>query len=60
MRNGNALRSVKKLKKGPCLQCGIEFEKRTTWQKYCQELCRIKAYELKTGKAWRGKKTENG
>jgi hypothetical protein len=56
LRNSNALNTAIKLKTGNCVQCGCEFEKRTTWQKYCNELCRIKAFEVRTGKTWRGKK----
>jgi hypothetical protein len=39
---------------GYCAHCGKEFEKRTTWHKYCEELCKIQAYELRTGRKWRG------
>lgn len=39
-----------------CVHCSQPFERRTTWHKYCSELCKIKAYEVRTGKKWKGKK----
>ncbi len=35
---------------GHCAYCNNEFVKSNSWHKYCAELCRIKAYELRTGK----------
>ncbi len=42
-------------KTAACVHCGKQYERRTTWQKYCTELCKIQAYELRTGKQWRVK-----
>jgi hypothetical protein len=40
-----------------CAYCGADFLKRTTWQKYCNEVCRDDAQFVRTGKRpWRGKK----
>ena len=36
-----------------CAHCDIEFERATTWQKYCGDPCRILANELRTGKKLR-------
>ena len=33
-----------------CQQCGGQFERRTTFQKFCTEACRVKAWEAKTGR----------
>jgi hypothetical protein len=57
MRNSYALRKDDKTvsKITDCVHCGTQFERRTTWHKYCSELCKIKAYELRTGKKWKGK-----
>jgi len=35
---------------GICGHCNKEYIKRTTWQKYCSELCRASNYEETTGK----------
>jgi hypothetical protein len=40
-----------------CLQCGQEFKRNTTWQKYCCENCRQEAYIKRTGKELKFKKT---
>lgn len=37
------------LKTGNCIQCGGEFVKRTTWQKYCDSDCRSAANAAKHG-----------
>lgn len=42
---------------GNCEHCKTDFKKVTSWQKFCCEDCRKAAYELRTGKVWRGKKT---
>lgn len=44
-------------KTGNCLHCSKEFERITAWQKYCEENCRIAAYELRSGKKLKLKKT---
>lgn len=51
MRNSYAMRKTVN-----CAECGKPFERRTTWHKYCSELCKIQAYEQRTGKKWRIKK----
>jgi hypothetical protein len=33
-----------------CLYCANEYEKRTTFQKYCSEQCRVSAWETNTGR----------
>lgn len=38
---------------GNCLHCQKDFKKKTTWQKYCTDVCRATAYELRTGKKLR-------
>ena len=55
MRNSNALSNstLGKLRIINCVYCHKEFERKTTWQKYCSSLCKIKAYELRTGKVWK-------
>ena len=35
---------------GYCAYCNNEFVRSNSWHKYCTELCKIKAYELRTGK----------
>jgi hypothetical protein len=54
----DALRQDKKSLwyQGNCQYCKTDFKKMTSWQKFCCEDCRKAAYELRTGKAWRGKK----
>lgn len=53
----NALRNSYAMSKTVnCVHCSQPFERRTTWHKYCSELCKIKAYEVRTGKQWKGKK----
>lgn len=47
--NNNAMR-IDAMRRGNCKHCGNEFEKRTTWQKYCNEECRVSFWEAKTGK----------
>ena len=42
---------------GNCEHCQADFKKKTTWQKFCCENCRIAAYELRTGKRVNLKKT---
>lgn len=32
-----------------CLHCGGSYVYKTTFQKYCTEICRIEAWELRTG-----------
>jgi len=39
-----------------CGWCGTDFEKNTTWHKYCCEDCKIAAYEKRTGKKYTGKR----
>lgn len=39
-----------------CCVCGGDFEKRTTWQKFCSETCRVLAWQQKTGKKFYRKK----
>ncbi len=36
--------------KKACQHCGESFERKTTFQKYCCEVCRVTAWELRTGK----------
>ena len=36
-----------------CEHCCTEFERKTTWQKYCSEACKISAYEKRTGKKFK-------
>lgn len=43
----NAMRSGKI---GACENCGKDYVRRTTWQRYCSEECRVSAWESKTGK----------
>jgi Zn finger protein HypA/HybF involved in hydrogenase expression len=45
---------------GLCVNCGGAFEKKTTWQKYCCEGCRVSAYELRTGKKIKLKEVNHG
>jgi hypothetical protein len=52
--DNNAMRNAMR-KPSNCVHCGEQFEQRTTWQKYCSEPCKVKAYELRTGKKWYGK-----
>lgn len=33
-----------------CLYCSNDYEKRTTFQKYCSEVCRVAAWESNTGR----------
>jgi hypothetical protein len=33
-----------------CLHCGKDYNKRTTFQKYCTEICRVSAWESNTGR----------
>jgi hypothetical protein len=33
-----------------CKHCGTHFTKKTTWQKYCSESCRIASFEQRTGR----------
>ncbi len=33
-----------------CLHCAKDYEKRTTFQKYCSEICRVAAWESNTGR----------
>lgn len=47
---------INAMRKGNCKHCGNEFEKRTTWQKYCNESCRVAFWEAKTGKKFNKKK----
>lgn len=35
-----------------CAHCGEIFSPRTSWQKYCNEGCKIAAWEKRTGKKW--------
>jgi hypothetical protein len=51
----NAMRN-NAMRKGNCKHCGNEFEKNTTWQKYCNEECRVAFWEAKTGKKFTKKK----
>ena len=46
----SAMRGGDNWKHGNCLHCGKDFLKNTTWQKYCNDLCRAEAYEQRTGK----------
>jgi hypothetical protein len=47
-----------KSKSAKCLHCANEYEKRTTFQKYCTEICRVSAWESNTGrKLKKGKHT---
>lgn len=52
----NALRT-QSWQQGNCVHCKTDFKKKTTWQKFCCENCRIAAYELRTGKRVNLKKT---
>jgi hypothetical protein len=36
--------------KGFCAHCGKEFEKNTTWQRFCTKVCRVESWEKKRGK----------
>jgi hypothetical protein len=45
-----------KWKIGFCLHCAQEFEKKTVWQKFCSEFCRMANYEQRTGKKLKIKK----
>jgi hypothetical protein len=72
-RNSNALKPLVSLEKsgdnernsyerngkkiGYCAHCGKEFIRANSWHKYCTELCKIRAYELRTGKKFYSKKT---
>jgi hypothetical protein len=40
-----------------CLHCGTPYERKVTFQKYCAETCRIKAYEKRHNKVFGIKKT---
>ena len=42
-----------------CQHCEVEFEKTTTWHKYCGDACRIAANELRTGKKLKFKDKKN-
>lgn len=55
----DALRNDALRMMGTCEHCGVEYTKRVTWQKYHDDNCRQAAYELRTGKAWHGKKVHN-
>jgi len=49
----NAMRTqcvVKPKKLFNCELCGIEFERRTMWQRFCCSEHRIEAFEQRTGK----------
>lgn len=62
MRNSYAMRTQSVTASGKianCVHCGKAFERRTTWHKYCEEFCKIQAYELRTGKKWHGKKVRS-
>ncbi len=41
---------------GTCEFCKESFKKKTTWQRFCNSECRDRAYFLRTGKQWKGKK----
>jgi galactose-1-phosphate uridylyltransferase len=45
-----------KTKKGLCEFCSAEFDKKVSWKRFCCDDCRIKAWEQKNGKQWKGKK----
>lgn len=45
----NALRG----EKGTCQHCGKEFEKRTSWQKFCSENCRLEFHGMNKNDAKR-------
>ncbi len=71
-RNSNALKPLVSLEKsgdnernsyasnapkiGHCAHCNNEFVRSNSWHKYCTELCKIRAYELRTGKKFYSKK----
>ena len=65
-RDDNALRTPSVNVKGgevltvkkACSHCGGSYERRTTFQKYCSEACRIRAYEQRTGKKFRKAKSQ--
>ncbi len=59
MMNGNAIGNGRPVIQGftnafrysDCQHCGNAFEKKTTWQKFCSELCRLKSHsERHSGK----------
>lgn len=62
MRNNespNAMRKEREKANGKlkgCVNCGKEFEARTTWHKYCCEECKIEAWEARTGKKFKRRK----
>lgn len=39
-----------KSRSAKCLYCSSEYERRTTFQKYCSEICRVAAWESNTGR----------
>ena len=41
-----------------CQHCGKDYERKTTWQKYCKEICKIEAHELRTGKKFTKRKSK--
>lgn len=43
--------------KKACQHCGNTFERKTTFQKYCTENCRIRAWEQRNGKPFRKPKS---
>ena len=54
--DNNAMRNSYAMSKTVnCVHCSQPFERRTTWHKYCSELCKIKAYEVRTGKKWKAR-----
>lgn len=57
--SNNAMRNNATFIIGNCKHCGNEFEKKTTWQKYCNEDCRIAFWENKTGKKLKKKGGKN-
>ena len=52
------LRTESKSRSAKCLYCSNDYERRTTFQKYCTEICRVSAWESNTGrKLKKGKHT---
>lgn len=54
--NGNAMTNTKAWHEGSCEYCHNPFQKKTTWQRFCCVEHQAIAYELRTGKKWKGKK----